>query len=106
MNPACPLAGLVETGFCSGPKVVRLCKDEGGVLGKASQRMLRRKVLLAGLQDLFNTQVYLSIYICILNTYINVCMYISVHKKVYIYMFKRWFGIASSSWDERAKDMR
>lgn len=75
MNPACPRAGLVETGFCSGPKVVRLCKDEGGVLRKSSQRMSRRKGLLTGLQDIFNNQVYLSIYICILNAYINVCMY-------------------------------
>lgn len=39
MNPACPLADRVETLSCSGPKVVRLCKDDGRVLRKASQGM-------------------------------------------------------------------
>lgn len=39
LNPACPLADRVETLSCSGPKVVRLCKDDGRVLRKTSQGM-------------------------------------------------------------------
>lgn len=65
VNPASPAAGRVETVFCNDPRVIRLCKDDGGVLGKSSQRMIRRGAswLIRALKEINCIYVYARIYI-------------------------------------------